>query len=82
MLPRLPLVEEVKDFWKFSNAGRKLAELHLNYETQPALPEVKVTGADSSFYTVEKMRFPKKDQKDTIIYNSQHHYFQHPCKGL
>jgi predicted helicase len=33
ILPRLSLVEEVKDFWAFSKAGRKLAELHLNYET-------------------------------------------------
>jgi predicted helicase len=33
MLPRLPLVEDVKDFWAFSKAGRKLAELHINYET-------------------------------------------------
>jgi predicted helicase len=33
MLPRLPLVESVKDFWTFSKAGRQLAELHLNYET-------------------------------------------------
>ena len=32
---------------------------------------VKIKGADSEFYTVEKMRFPKKDQKDTIIYNSK-----------
>jgi len=31
MLPRLPLVENVKDFWAFSKAGRKLAELHINY---------------------------------------------------
>ena len=71
MLPRLPLVENVKDFWAFSKAGRKLAELHLNYETVPAYDDVKVTGAESGFYTVEKMRFPKKDQKDTIIYNSK-----------
>jgi predicted helicase len=32
MLPRLPLVEDVRDFWAFSKAGRKLASLHLNYE--------------------------------------------------
>ena len=31
MLPRIPLVEDVKDFWKFSKAGRKLADLHINY---------------------------------------------------
>lgn len=71
MLPRLPLVEDVKDFWVFSKAGRKLAELHLNYESVVPFPDVKVTGDDGKFYTVEKMRFPKKDQKDTIIYNSK-----------
>ena len=71
MLPRLPLVEDVKDFWKFSKAGRALAEIHINYETVPAYAGVKVIGADSGFYTVEKMRFPKKDQKDTIHYNSK-----------
>lgn len=71
MLPRLPLVEDVRDFWKFSKAGRSLAELHINYETVPAYECVNVTGADSGFYTVEKMRFPKKDQKDTILFNSK-----------
>jgi predicted helicase len=71
MLPRLPLVEEVKDFWAFSNAGRKLAELHLNYEMVAPFEDTKVSGDDGKFYTVDKMRFPKKDQKDTIIYNSK-----------
>ena len=32
MLPRIPLVDTADDFWAFSNAGRKLAEIHLNYE--------------------------------------------------
>jgi predicted helicase len=71
MLPRLPLVEVVKDFWAFSKAGRKLAQLHLNYETVTPFADTKVTGDDGKFYTVEKLRFPKKDQKDTIIYNSK-----------
>ena len=71
MLPRLPLVEDVKDFWKFSKAGRELAELHINYETVPAYDSVVVKGAESAFYHVDKMRFPKKDQKDIIIYNSR-----------
>jgi predicted helicase len=71
MLPRLPLVEEVKDFWAFSKAGRKLAELHIKYETVVPFKEVKISGEDSKFYTVEKMRFPKKDQKDTILFNSK-----------
>lgn len=71
MLPRLPLVEDVRDFWKFSKAGRELAELHINYETVPAFDGVVVKGAESEFYTVTKMRFPKKDQKENIIYNSK-----------
>nr|WP_294858677.1 type ISP restriction/modification enzyme [uncultured Fluviicola sp.] len=77
MLPRLPLIEDVKDFWAFSNAGRKLAELHLNYETVPAYFGVDVSsfengkGVDSSIFKIEKMRFPKKDQKNSIIYNSK-----------
>src|SRR5690606_19729551 len=71
MLPRLPLVDDVRDFWKFSKAGRQLAELHIHYETVPSFDGVRVTGAESGFYTVEKMRFPKKGQKDTIIYNSK-----------
>ncbi|MBN8641226.1 MAG: DEAD/DEAH box helicase [Flavobacteriales bacterium] len=76
MLPRLPLVEDVRDFWAFSKAGRQLAELHLNYETVPAYDGVTVKEPDviyrmtpDEMYRVTKMRFPKKDQKDTIIYN-------------
>lgn len=70
MLPKLPLVEDVRDFWAFSKAGRQLADLHLNYESVPAYPEVNVVGADANNFLVDKMRFPKKGQKDTIIYNS------------
>jgi predicted helicase len=70
MLPRLPLVESVADFWAFSKAGRQLAELHLNYETVAPSPDVTVTGDNGGNYTVSKMRFPKKDQKETINFNS------------
>ncbi len=71
MLSRLPLVEDVKDFWAFSKAGRQLAELHINYEKVPPLKDVKVSGENSNLFTVEKMRFPSKEQKDTILFNSK-----------
>ncbi|MCF8465115.1 MAG: DEAD/DEAH box helicase family protein, partial [Flavobacteriales bacterium] len=71
MLPRLPLVEDVKDFWAFSKAGRHLAELHINYETVPPYDGVEVKGDNGKNYRVQKMRFPKKDQKESIIYNAQ-----------
>jgi predicted helicase len=70
MLPRIPLVDTVGEFWAFSKAGRKLADLHIHYETVAPYPDVTVTGAENGRYHVEKMRFPKKDQKDTIHYNS------------
>ena len=55
MLPRLPLVDDVRDFWKFSKAGRELTEMHINYESVPAYEGVTVKGADNGFYKVEKM---------------------------
>lgn len=73
MLPRIPLVDVPADFWAFSKAGRDLAELHLNYETVPAYPDVKVIGEDSEKYYVEKLSFGKNGKevdKSTIIYNS------------
>ena len=87
MLPRLPLVEAVKDFWAFSKAGRQLADLHINYESVPPCKGVVVvveplgTAATLSQanhdqmeyvqYGVTKMRFLKKGEKETIIYNNQ-----------
>ncbi len=70
MLPRIPLVSGVDDFWSFSKSGRKLAELHINYEDVPELEAVKVSGAQHNNYIVEKLKFIKKGQRDTILYNS------------
>lgn len=71
MLPRLPLIEEPRAFWQFSRAGRQLAALHVSYESIPPCSDVQVSGAESGFFRVEKMRFPKRGQRDTILYNSQ-----------
>ena len=73
MLPRIPLVEKPSNFWDFSKAGRELAELHLNYESVPAYPDVNVIGEDSGKFKVERMSFAKSGKdvdKTTIIYNS------------
>lgn len=69
MLPRIPLVDKTNDFWAFSNAGRDLAKLHLNYEDQAPLSSVKVIGEDNNNFRVVKMRFKSKDDKSEIIYN-------------
>ncbi len=62
-LPRIPFA---KDFWAFSKAGRKLAELHLNYETIEPWPVKEVSHGN---FRVTKMRFPKKGIRHTIHYN-------------
>ena len=70
-LPRIPAVKKATDFWAFSKAGRALADLHLNYETVEPYPlaiEAKGTLTDAD-YRVEKMKFAKKGDKTTVIYN-------------
>lgn len=69
MLPRLPLMERADDFWAFSQAGRELAKLHLDYESQPPCPDVTVTGTEREDFTVQKMRFVTKGDKSAIQYN-------------
>ncbi|MCW9025523.1 MAG: N-6 DNA methylase [Gammaproteobacteria bacterium] len=71
-LPRIPCVKTAKDFWAFSQAGRKLAELHINYETVDCYPVKldkgikRLSGAD---YKVTKMKFAKKTDKSVVVYN-------------
>jgi predicted helicase len=76
-LPRIPCVKTAADFWTFSKAGRKLADLHVNYETvekyslQIEGGGLLLTDAD---YRVDKMRYGKKGKdKDltTLIYNNK-----------
>ncbi len=77
-LPRIPCVKTAADFWAFSQAGRKLADLHLNYETVEPYPltitvhgDAPLTDAD---YRVEKMRYGKTGkEKDltTVHYNNR-----------
>lgn len=77
MLPRLPLVEGEEEFKKWMETGRYLAELHLNYESLPAHPDVEVLGDDLGYFEVEKMRFGKRtnaegknvEDKTVILYN-------------
>lgn len=69
MLPRIPLVDKTDDFWAFSNAGRDLAKLHLNYEDQAPLSSVIVSGEERGNFKVTKMKFKSKEDKSEIIYN-------------
>lgn len=64
-LPRIPFYD---DFWKYATAGKKLADLHVNYESQPEyyLEKIEAPGKQLN-YIVEKMKYNK--DKSAIIYN-------------
>lgn len=80
-LPRIPAVKSGADFWAFVEAGRKLGDLHCDFEAAEPFP-VTIAEGDlrlatfpdaERFYRVEKMKFggkrPSQD-KSTVIYNS------------
>lgn len=74
-LPCIPRVKTFSDFKAFSDAGRKLADLHLNYEDVEKYP-AKFSGtlkhdgkdfinASSADFYVTKMKHPKKTDEET-----------------
>jgi predicted helicase len=76
-LPHIPCVKTTADFWAFSQAGHKLAELHLNYETVEKHP-LQIEGGglllNDADYRVEKMKYGKTGKdKDltTLHYNDK-----------
>ena len=80
-LPRIPCVKAAADFWAFSQAGRKLGLLHVEYERVKPYPVTFARGdtaiaapADPErFYCVEQMKFAGKRpnlDKTTVIYNA------------
>lgn len=53
-LPRIPIVERVEDFMDFYKYGKKLADLHLNYETVAPYPGVVVKGDRKVTYEAKR----------------------------
>lgn len=80
-LPRIPAVKQAKDFWAFVASGRRLGDLHCDFEGQEPFRVTIAQGAlelahipdPERFYRVEKMKFGGKRpnlDKSTVIYNS------------
>ena len=65
-LPHIPFAE---DFWGFAEAGAKLADLHVNYESQPEYDKLKFvqTPEVPLNWRVEKMKLSK--DKTSLVYN-------------
>lgn len=80
MLPRIPLAKDLADFQAFADAGQRLMDLHIGYESVEPYPlqeQVKaaVDMDEWELYAVgdKRMKFPTKDGvKDmtTLVYNS------------
>jgi predicted helicase len=71
-LPRIPCVKSIADFKAFEQSGRKLAKLHLDYETVEMYPvtyKKDISNLTSEDYHVIKMKFASKTDKSKIIYN-------------
>ncbi len=80
-LPRIPVVKQAADFWALAESGRKLGDLHCNYEQVEPYPVTIAQGdlrlahiADPArFYRVEQMKFAGKRpnlDKSTVVYNA------------
>ena len=74
-LPRIPYVKKSKDFWSFVESGRKLGNLHVDYESvEPYKVTIDGTPKSDADYRVMNMKFGgsgKEKDKSTIIYNSK-----------
>lgn len=73
MLPRIPLAASTDDFKTFAEAGRRLADLHVNYETVEPYPLAEQTALHLGpwqLYRVEKMRWVDKTTRRAIVYNA------------
>ena len=68
-LPHIPFASSVKDFWGFANAGAQLADIHVNYESQPKYDGLRyIETSDMPIdWRVEKMKLSK--DKTQLKYN-------------
>lgn len=66
-LPKIPIVKQA---YTVSEIGKKLIDLHLNYETVEPYSDVLIEGKTNPSYKVKKMKHPKKGVLDKIVFNS------------
>lgn len=67
-LPNIPRVKEYKDFVAFSNAGRKLADLHINYEKIDMYQGVKITSKPINIKLGDGQNWAKSNMEDSSFY--------------
>ncbi len=70
LIRQQPRIPKLKNKDKFIDTGRKLANLHLNYESYPPYEGVKFESAVNPSYKVIKMKHPKKGMLEKIVFNA------------
>lgn len=70
-LPRIPFVKDYNDFVSFSKSGKKLADLHVNYEKVPMYDKCNVVAFVDADYRIAKMKFSHNGDKTSIDYNDR-----------
>lgn len=74
-LPRIPRVKTYETFKAFSDAGRKLGEMHVNFDTQPIYQGVEINAGDKNLtsedYRVTQMKYGKGKDKTILHYNDR-----------
>lgn len=80
-LPRIPAVGTLEKFYEFANAGKKLGDLHVNYENVDKYPvtfsqgDLRLASIENpvEFYRVNRMKFAGSRpniNKTSVIYNN------------
>src|SRR5699024_4603073 len=67
---QIPRIPKLKNKEKFVEIGKRLADLHLNYENVKPFPKVVIEGKTNPSYKVEKMKHPKRGVLDKIVFNN------------
>lgn len=74
-LPHIPRVKSYEDFKAFSDAGRRLGEMHVHFDTQPIYEGVKVDTGNRRLapedYRVTQMKYGKGKDKTVLHYNER-----------
>ena len=77
-LPRIPRTKTYQDFIDFSQAGRKLADLHINYETVDMYMGCNIVSDQTNLKLAASQQWAKSSIDDSVFYVRK---MKHPSKA-
>ena len=77
-LPRIPRTKTYQDFIAFSQAGRKLADLHINYETVDMYMGCNIVSDQTNLKLAASQQWAKSSIDDGVFYVRK---MKHPSKA-